>query len=150
MKCPFCQNLDTQVLDSRVSEDGECIRRRRKCLRCEKRFTTYEQIELRLPVVIKSDGSTEDFQEEKLRLGFKRALHRRPVSNNMLEDSIVNIRNHILSLGLREIKSLLIGEKVMAELIKLDKVAYIRFASVYKDFKSVDDFRNVIKDVQKK
>ena len=77
MKCPFCQNLDTQVLDSRVSEDGECIRRRRKCLRCEKRFTTYEQIELRLPAVIKSDGSTEDFQEEKLRLGFKRALHKK-------------------------------------------------------------------------
>ena len=149
MKCPFCNGPDTQVIDSRESEEGESIRRRRRCVACEKRFTTYETVELRMPQMIKSNGTREEFIEDKLRTGFLRALHRRPVPTNLVEDAISRIVQKVLSLGEREVQSRRVGEMVMKELYKLDKVAYIRFASVYKDFQDVDDFRDVIKEVQK-
>ena len=149
MKCPFCNCPDTQVIDSRVSEEGESIRRRRRCVDCEKRFTTYETVELRMPQMIKSNGNREEFKEDKLRTGFLRALHRRPVPINLVEDAISRIVQKLLSLGEREVQSRRVGEMVMKELYKLDKVAYIRFASVYKDFQDVDDFSDAIKEVQR-
>lgn len=149
MKCPFCKNDDTQVVDSRVSEEGESIRRRRRCLSCDKRFTTYEMVELRMPQMVKSNGFREAFSEEKLRTGFMRALHKRPVPANLVEDAIVRIKNRLLSLGEREVDSRRLGELVMKELYRLDKIAYIRFSSVYRDFQDVDDFRDAIKEVQK-
>ena len=149
MKCPFCKHPDTQVVDSRVSEEGDSIRRRRRCLACDKRFTTYETVELRMPQIVKSNGYREEFKEDKLRTGFMRALHRRPVPANLVDDAIVRIKNRLLSLGEREVESRKLGEMVMRELYRLDKVAYIRFASVYKDFQDVDDFRDAIKEVQK-
>jgi len=148
MRCPFCKHDDTQVVDSRVSETGDSIRRRRRCVGCDKRFTTYEFVELRMPQLIKSNGSREEFNEAKLRTGFARALHRRPVPTNLVEDAISRVTQTVLSLGEREIESRRIGELVMSELRKLDKVAYIRFASVYRDFQDADDFRDVLREVQ--
>jgi len=148
MRCPFCKHDDTQVVDSRVSELGDSIRRRRRCAACDKRFTTYEFVELRMPQLIKSNGSREEFDEAKLRTGFARALHRRPVPTDLVEDSISRVTQTVLSLGEREIESRRIGELVMSELRKLDKVAYIRFASVYRDFQDADDFRDVLREVQ--
>ena len=131
MKCPYCKSPDTQVIDSRVSDDGESIRRRRRCASCNKRFTTYETIELRMPQVVKQDGSRTEFDLEKLRTGFMRALHKRPVPVPLVDEAVATITQDVLSLGEREIPSRSIGEMVMAELYKLDKVGYIRFASVY-------------------
>lgn len=149
MKCPFCKHDDTQVVDSRVSEEGDSIRRRRRCPACDKRFTTYETAELRLPQIVKSNGYREEFKEDKLRTGFKRALHKRPVSAELVEEAVERVKHKLLSLGEREVDSRRIGEMVMKELYKLDKVAYIRFASVYRSFQDVDDFRDAIKEVQK-
>jgi len=149
MKCPFCGAEDTQVVDSRVSEEGDSIRRRRRCAACDKRFTTYETVELRLPQVVKANGTREEYDEEKLRTGFARALHKRPVPTEYVDAAVERITQKMLSLGEREIASRRIGELVMRELYKVDKVAYIRFASVYKDFQDVDDFRDVIKEVGK-
>jgi transcriptional repressor NrdR len=148
MKCPFCSSPDTQVIDSRVSEPGDSIRRRRRCLACQKRFTTYETVELRLPQIVKSDGSRADFDEQKLRVGFQRALHKRPVPTEYVDAAINRIVQHVLSLGEREIPSREVGERVMDELRKLDKVAYIRFASVYRSFQDIADFRDAIKEVE--
>lgn len=148
MNCPFCASPDTQVIDSRVSEAGDAIRRRRRCAACQKRFTTYENAELRLPQVVKSDGSRADFDESKIRVGFQRALHKRPVPTEYVDEAIKRIVQHVLSLGEREIPSRDIGERVMDELKKLDKVAYIRFASVYRAFEDVSDFRDAIKEVE--
>ena len=149
MKCPFCSYEDTQVVDSRVSESGDSIRRRRRCVACDKRFTTYEVVELRMPQLVKSNGSREEFDENKIRTGFSRALHRRPVPANLVEDAINRIIQTTLSFGEREIESRRIGELVMEELRKLDKVAYIRFASVYRNFQDEEDFRDVLGEVQK-
>ena len=149
MKCPFCSYEDTQVVDSRVSESGDSIRRRRRCVVCDKRFTTYEVVELRMPQLVKSNGSREEFDENKIRTGFSRALHRRPVPANLVEDAINRIIQTTLSFGEREIESRRIGELVMEELRKLDKVAYIRFASVYRNFQDEEDFRDVLEEVQK-
>ncbi len=149
MHCPFCKAEDTQVLDSRVSDNGDSIRRRRRCLACQKRFTTYETVELRMPQVVKQDGSRTEFDLDKLRTGFMRALHKRPVPTPLVDDAVATIAQQVLGLGEREIPSRRIGEMVMKELYKLDKVAYIRFASVYKSFQDVDDFRDAIKEVQK-
>jgi transcriptional repressor NrdR len=149
MKCPFCGADDTQVVDSRVSEEGDSIRRRRRCAACDKRFTTYETVELRLPQVVKTNGTREEYDEEKLRTGFSRALHKRPVPTEYVDAAVERITQKMLSLGEREIASRRIGELVMRELYKVDKVAYIRFASVYKDFQDVDDFRDVLKEVGK-
>ena len=138
MKCPFCGSADTQVIDSRVSEPGDSIRRRRRCAACQKRFTTYETVELRLPQVVKTNGTRSDFDIGKLRNGFQRALHKRPVPTEFVDQAVDRIVGQVLSLGEREIASRQIGEMVMQELYKLDKVAYIRFASVYRSFQDVD------------
>jgi transcriptional repressor NrdR len=149
MKCPFCNVDDTSVIETRVSEEGDRVRRRRRCLNCGKRFTTYETVELRLPQVVKQDGNRAEFDREKLLTGFMRALHKRPVPTENVDAAIDSIVQRVLSLGEREVSSRLIGEMVMQALYKLDKVAYIRFASVYKSFQGVDDFRDAIKEVQK-
>ena len=149
MKCPFCCADDTSVIDSRVSEDGQKIRRRRRCQACDKRFTTYETVELRLPQVVKHDGSRAEFDRNKLLTGFKRALHKRPVPTSYVDAAIDRIVQKFLSMGEHEVSSRSIGECVMQELYKLDEVAYIRFSSVYKSFQDVDDFRDAIKEVQK-
>jgi transcriptional repressor NrdR len=149
MKCPFCGADDAQVVDSRVSEEGDRIRRRRRCPACDKRFTTYETVELRMPQVVKTNGTREEYDEEKLRTGFLRALHKRPVPTEYVDAAVERIAQKLLSLGEREIASRRVGEMVMRELYRLDKVAYIRFASVYKDFQDVADFRDVLKEVAK-
>jgi len=149
MRCPFCKAEDTQVIDSRVSDNGDSIRRRRRCLVCNKRFTTYETVELRMPQVVKQDGSRIEFDLDKLRTGFMRALHKRPVPTPVVDEAVANITQQVLALGEREIPSRRIGELVMKELYVLDKVAYIRFASVYKSFQDVGDFQDAIKEVQK-
>ncbi|MDP2707859.1 MAG: transcriptional regulator NrdR [Pseudomonadota bacterium] len=149
MYCPFCKAEDTQVIDSRVSDNGDSIRRRRRCLACKKRFTTYETVELRMPQVVKQDGSRTEFDLDKLRTGFMRALHKRPVPTPLVDDAVATIAQQVLALGEREILSRRIGEMVMKELYKLDKVAYIRFASVYKSFQDVDDFQDAIKEAKK-
>jgi len=149
MKCPFCSVPDTQVVDSRVSEEGDRIRRRRRCTACDKRFTTYETVELRLTQVVKTNGTREEYDEDKLRTGFNRALHKRPVPTEFVDVAVERITQKMLSLGEREIASRRIGELVMRELYRMDKVAYIRFASVYKDFQDAEDFRDVLKEVVK-
>jgi transcriptional repressor NrdR len=148
MKCPFCGSTDTQVIDSRVTEPGDSIRRRRRCSGCQKRFTTYETVELRLPQVVKTNGIRSDFDIAKLRNGFQRALHKRPVPTEFVDQAVDRIVAQVLSLGEREIASRQIGEMVMQELYKLDKVAYIRFASVYRSFQDVSDFRDALKEVE--
>ncbi len=147
MKCPFCGTLDSQVIDSRATEAGASIRRRRRCAACNKRFTTYETADIRLPQVIKQNGQREDYSSEKVRVSFLRALHKRPVSMELVDAAIDRIRQHLLARGEREIPSLRVGEMVMEELRRLDKVAYVRFASVYRSFQDVDDFRDVIRDL---
>lgn len=149
MKCPFCGAGDTQVIETRLSEDGASIRRRRRCQTCEKRFTTFETADIRLPQVVKANGIREDFKVDKLREGFLRALHKRPVPAELMEEAVEGIRQRLLALGEREIPSRELGEMVMNALRKLDKVAYIRFASVYRSFKDVDDFRDVINDLDR-
>jgi transcriptional repressor NrdR len=149
MKCPFCNADDTSVIDSRVSEEGNRIRRRRRCPICDKRFTTYETVELRLPQVVKQDGNRSEFNRDKMLISFVRALHKRPVPTEYVDAAVDRIIQKLLSLGEREISSRMIGEMVMQELYRLDKVAYIRFASVYRSFQDADDFRDAIKEVQK-
>lgn len=149
MKCPFCKGNDTQVVDTRESEEGDSIRRRRRCLSCDKRFTTYETVELRMPQVVKQNGMRSEFDEEKLRTSFNRALHKRPVSTELVDAAIDHVTQKVFALGEREIGSRQIGEMVMKELLKLDKVAYIRFASVYKSFEDVDDFADAVDAVRK-
>lgn len=149
MKCPFCGDTDSQVIETRLSEDGATIRRRRRCQTCEKRFTTFETADIRLPQVVKSNGIREEFSEAKLREGFQRALHKRPVSTELVDESVAKIRQKLLTLGEREIPSRELGEMVMHALRKLDKVAYIRFASVYRSFQDVADFSDAIRDLDK-
>lgn len=148
MKCPFCTAPDTQVIDSRVSEAGDSIRRRRKCAACEKRFTTYETVELRMPQVVKGDGSRADFDQQKLRIGFQRALHKRPVPTEFVDAAIHRIVQQVLARGEREVPARELGEMVMQELYKLDKVAYIRFASVYRSFQDASDFHDALAEVE--
>lgn len=148
MKCPFCGSLDTQVIDSRVNEAGDAIRRRRRCAACDKRFTTWETAELRPPQIVKTNGTREDFSETKLRVSFRRALHKRPVPTELVDAAVERIRQLLLTRGAREVPAREIGELVMHELKKLDKVAYIRFASVYKSFQDPDDFRDVLQDLE--
>ena len=148
MKCPFCHNEDTQVIDTRASEEGDSIRRRRRCAKCDKRFTTYERIELTMPVIVKKNGSRVEFAAGKLRASLMLALRKRPVSAEAVDATISRIEGRILSMGEREISSQRIGECIMEELKLLDKIAYIRFASVYKSFQGIDDFEHAIKEVQ--
>ncbi|GBG15254.1 transcriptional repressor NrdR [Novimethylophilus kurashikiensis] len=149
MKCPFCGADDTQVIDSRVNDEGDTIRRRRRCSACEKRFTTYEVAELHMPQVVKQNGTREEFSRDKLRLSFTRALHKRPVPTEYVDQAIEHIEQKVLAQGEREIPSRQLGEAVMQELKRLDKVAYIRFASIYRSFQDVDDFHEAIRDLGK-
>ena len=144
MHCPFCQHTDTRVIDSRVSEDGATIRRRRVCEACGERFSTLETVELKLPPVVKSDGGREAFDARKLRTSFDRALQKRPVAEEQIEAAVRAVIHRIRMGGEREIPSIKVGEYVMAELRKLDNVGYVRFASVYRAFQDVADFRNAI------
>ena len=149
MKCPFCGVSDTQVVETRLSEDGASIRRRRRCAGCDKRFTTFETAEVRLPAVVKSSGERQEFSREKLGEGFRRALHKRPVSTELREEATEHVIQRLLALGEREVSARHIGDLVMSELKRLDKVAYIRFASVYRAFQDVDDFRDAIRDAER-
>lgn len=150
MHCPFCSATDTRVVDSRLSADGDQVRRRRKCGVCDERFTTYESADLNMPRVMKSDGVGEAFNVEKLRAGMMLALEKRPVSMTDIDRAIQQIKKKILSSGLREVESHWIGERVMQELRELDGVAYIRFASVYRSFNDIDEFVETINLMEKK
>lgn len=147
MRCPFCGESDTQVVDSRASDDGSSIRRRRRCAACDRRFSTVESSELRLPQVVKGNGQRQEFDRAKLQTAFARALHKRPVPAEQVDAAIAGVIQQLLASGEREIVSRDIGEMVMAALHRLDKVAYVRFASVYRSFKDVNDFRQVIEDL---
>ena len=149
MHCPYCQHTDTRVIDSRVSEDGATIRRRRGCEACGERFSTLENIEIKLPTVIKGDGRRDTFDARKLRAGFDRALQKRPVSEEQIEAAVRAVIHAIRMSGEREIASRRIGEFVMNELRKLDHVGYVRFASVYRSFEDVADFREEIEKLER-
>lgn len=144
MHCPFCGADDTKVIDSRLVTDGNQVRRRRECLSCHERFTTYETAELLMPRIIKNDGSREPFDDAKLRAGLQRALEKRPVSVEDIEAAVSRIRHSLQAMGERELPSRVVGEKVMDELRQLDQVAYVRFASVYRSFQDVEEFRREI------
>lgn len=145
MQCPFCQELDTKVIDSRAAgNDGQQVRRRRECLNCSERFTTYETVEIAMPRVLKKDGSFVQFKEDKLRSGILKSLEKRPVATDMVDQMISRITKQIRATGEREVSSNLIGECVMQELKELDQVAYVRFASVYRRFEDIDAFHTEI------
>ncbi len=148
MRCPFCRHEDTQVVDSRVSEDGAAIRRRRRCPECDKRFTTYERVELAMPAVVKKDGSRVEFDRTKLAASLQLALRKRPVSAESVDDAVARIEYQLLGSGEREIKSTQLGELVMNELRRLDKVAYVRFASVYRRFEDVAEFQDLLQEIR--
>lgn len=148
MKCPFCRHEDTQVMDTRVLEEGSAIRRRRRCTHCDRRFTTYERVELSLPAVVKRNGSRSEYDQGKLRGSLMLALRKRAVSADAVEAAVTRIEEALMTSGLREVPSERVGELVMQELKKLDKIAYIRFASVYKSFEDVDEFTDVVREVQ--
>ena len=144
MYCPFCGHIETKVIDSRLAGEGRQIRRRRECLSCSERFTTFESAELVMPLVIKSNRTREPFDEAKLRSGMAKALEKRPVSREALEEAVSRIAHKLRALGEREVASRAIGELVMDELRHLDEVAYVRFASVYRSFQDLDAFREEI------
>jgi transcriptional repressor NrdR len=148
MKCPFCSSFDTQVIDSRVSEEGDTIRRRRRCTGCERRFTTYERVELVMPTVVKRNGTRVEFDVNKLRGSLNLALRKRPVSTEDVDAAVARIQERLLVSGLREIGTGYLGELVMSELRKLDQVAYVRFASVYKSFEDIGEFVKAIDEIQ--
>jgi transcriptional repressor NrdR len=149
MKCPFCGHTDTQVVETRVAEDGEFVRRRRQCASCEKRFTTYERPDVSFPAVVKKDGRRIDYNREKLRASMNLALRKRPVSTEQTDGAVERIEEKLLNLGVREIASNRIGELVMRELKKLDKVGYVRFASVYRSFEDIDEFKTLVDEVRR-
>lgn len=144
MHCPFCGEADTKVIDSRLVADGDQVRRRRECLSCKERFTTFETAELVMPRVVKQDGTRQPFDEDRLRSGMMKALEKRPVSIEEIEAAINRIKFRLRASGERELKSLVVGEEVMSELRQLDKVAYVRFASVYRSFQDVNEFKEEI------
>ncbi|MEE9524921.1 MAG: transcriptional regulator NrdR [Thermodesulfovibrionales bacterium] len=145
MKCPFCGNIDDKVIDSRMSKDGDVIRRRRECLGCERRFTSYEKVDDILPVVEKKDGRREQYDRLKILSGLQKACQKRPIPYDTLEKVTDSIEKSVLALGEKEIKSTFIGEQIMQHLKSLDKVAYVRFASVYREFKDVNEFMDEVK-----
>ncbi len=147
MKCPFCTSIENKVIDSRLSKDGLVIRRRRECLDCQRRFTTYERIDEILPMVIKKDGRRETFDRGKIIMGVKKACQKRPVSVATLDQLVERIEQKLQETGEKEIDSPFIGEEVMRELHKLDQVAYVRFASVYRQFKDINEFMQELKDL---
>jgi transcriptional repressor NrdR len=147
MKCFYCNFEETQVIDTRLGEDKMVVKRRRRCTNCDKRFNTLEKIDLQMPAVVKSNGMREEYIEDKIRSSIMLALHKRPVSLILVDEAIDTIRQKILTFGEREIESRLIGDMVMGQLAKLDKIAYIRFASVYRSFKDITDFSDIIEQV---
>lgn len=147
MRCPYCSSIDNKVVDSRLGKEGESIRRRRECLKCEGRFTTYERVEEVLPSVIKKDGRRETFDRMKILSGLKKACEKRPISMEMLEKSVEAIEKSLQEKGMKEIPSTIVGEEVMESLHKLDEVAYVRFASVYRSFKDINEFMSELKDI---
>ena len=149
MYCPFCNADDTKVVDSRLVADGGQVRRRRECLSCSERFTTYEMAELVMPRVIKTDGTREPFDEHKLRAGLQRALEKRPVDAEQVETAINRIKQGLRSTGEREVPSRMIGEALMETLHELDQVAYVRFASVYRQFEDIEEFRAELDKLEK-
>jgi len=149
MRCPFCQNHDTRVIDSRLTDDGDAVRRRRECEACGERFSTAEEANLKLPYIVKSNGDRENYDESKLERGLERALEKRPVQANQVSQILHRIKRNLLTCGEREILARDIGELVMTELRDVDQVAYVRFASVYRSFQDVDAFSDEIKRLQK-
>lgn len=144
MHCPFCSADDTKVIDSRLVAEGDAVRRRRECQTCGERYTTFETAELVMPRIIKRDGTREPFDEEKLKFGLTKALEKRPVSVDLIEAALTHIKHRLRETGERELPSLRVGEEVMVELRNLDPVAYVRFASVYRDFQDVSEFADEI------
>ena len=149
MRCPFCRHEDTQVVDSRVSEDGAAIRRRRRCPACDKRFTTYERVELALPTVVKKDGSRTEFDRRKIIASMQLALRKRPVAADAIDAAASRIEYQLLGSGEREVQSERLGQLVMNELRQLDTIAYVRFASVYKRFEDVSEFEDVLDEFRR-
>ncbi len=147
MRCPYCTSLDNKVVDSRMGKEGESIRRRRECLKCEGRFTTYERVEEMLPQVIKKDSRREPFDRLKILSGLRKACEKRPISMELLEKTVDEIEKALQEKGLKEIPSTVVGEEVMERLHKLDEVAYVRFASVYRSFKDINEFMSELKDI---
>ncbi|MEO8248500.1 MAG: transcriptional regulator NrdR [Burkholderiales bacterium] len=147
MKCPFCAHLETQVVETRESDEGDVIRRRRRCSGCEQRFTTYERAEVAMPAVVKKDGTRAEFDAAKLRASMQLALRKRPVPVEKVDHAAELIEHRLLASGAREVASAKLGELVMRELKKLDKVAYVRFASVYRSFEDVDEFQKLIQGI---
>ena len=145
MRCPFCVHLEDRVVDSRTGKNGEIIRRRRECLKCQRRFTTYERVEEVLPTVVKKDGRREPFDRHKILAGIQKACQKRPVSAAAIESVVQEIENELLELGEKEIPGNAIGKRVMARLQQLDDVAYVRFASVYRQFKDISEFMDELK-----
>jgi transcriptional repressor NrdR len=150
VRCPFCNHVEDKVVDSRLSKEGDVIRRRRECISCERRFTTYERVEGNFPMVIKKDGRRETFERQKILQGLKKACEKRPVSMTTLEEAVTQIEKKIQEMGESEIPSNIIGEEVMRKLHDLDPVAYVRFASVYREFKDINEFMSELKDLLKK
>ena len=148
MKCPFCAHLETQVVETRVSEDADVVRRRRQCSACDKRFTTYERPDVSFPAIVKKDGRRIEYDRDKLRASMNLSLRKRPVSTEQVDSAIERIEEKLLALPAREVASNRIGELVMRELKKLDKVAYVRFASVYRSFEDIDDFKTLVDEVR--
>ncbi len=148
MKCPFCGHADTQVAETRLSEDGDCVRRRRRCNACDKRFTTYERAEVTFPTVVKKDGRRIEYNSAKLRASLTLALRKRPVSTEQVDAAMGRMEEQLLQSAAREVSSQRLGELVMRELKKLDKVAYIRFASVYRSFEDIDEFKTLVDEVR--
>jgi transcriptional repressor NrdR len=147
MRCPYCSHDDTQVVETRESDEGDVIRRRRRCLKCDKRFTTYERAEIAMPAVVKKDGTRADFDPAKLRASMLLALRKRPVSMEQVDTALDRIQDRLLASAAKEVPSSRLGELVMRELKRIDKVAYVRFASVYRSFEDVDEFRRLIRDI---
>jgi len=147
MRCPYCVHVETQVVETRESDEGDVVRRRRKCTKCDKRFTTYERAEIALPAIVKRSGARVEFDPAKLRASMTLALRKRQVSIEQVDAAIERIQDKLLASGLREVPSTRIGELVMRELKRLDKVAYVRFASVYRSFEDVDEFSRLIKEI---
>ena len=150
MKCPFCGHAENKVIDSRISKDGKAVRRRRECLGCSKRFTTYEYVEDILPMVVKKDGRREQFDRQKILTGIKKACEKRPISMESIDRLVENVEQACQEMQLEEISSTLIGEKIMNELKAFDGVAYVRFASVYRQFRDVGEFMSELKDLLSK
>ena len=150
MKCPFCGHTENKVIDSRISKDGKAVRRRRECLGCAKRFTTYEYVEDVLPMVIKKDGRREQFDRQKILNGIKKACEKRPISMESIDKLVENVEQACQEMQIEEISSTIIGEKIMNELKSFDGVAYVRFASVYRQFRDVGEFMSELKDLLSK